>query len=82
MKLFDLEEEQVVEFVSLLDNFFMQINVADKLIWKYNSKEGYSVKGVYCLLIYEDQCSLDSYIYIIGNKVMPLKILLLPWTVI
>lgn len=67
MRLFVWEDEQVADCISLLDNLFMQVNVADKLIWKYNPKEGYLVKGVYYLLIDEDQHSLDSYSDIIGN---------------
>jgi len=71
---FSLKEEQVVECCSLLDNIFLQDNVANTWIWKHDPHEGYLIKGVYHLLTHDEQQVRAPLTNIICNKVVPLKV--------
>jgi len=48
------EEELVVKCCSLLDNIVLQVFSANTWFWKLYIVQGYSVKGVYNLLAYDD----------------------------
>jgi len=45
---------EVAEYVSLLTNFAVPVNVDNRWIWNFDPKKVYSEKGVYHILKYHN----------------------------
>lgn len=87
-RLFVWEEEQVLFLIKLFwgasfvvlffaEIFLLQNNMTDKWIWKHDTHEGYSVKGVYHIVNQNKQQDHAPFTELIWNKTMSLKCLFL-----
>lgn len=68
------DDELVAEFCFLFDNIVLQNSIEDTWFWKTNLAQGYSVKCVYKLFVYDEQQYQSSTKHIIWNKIVPLKV--------
>jgi hypothetical protein len=75
-RLFDWEEEQLIDCARLLDNILLQDNVNDKWIWKHDLVEGYSVKGVYHIITATINKKILTKDNLIGRGVIPSYLIL------
>jgi hypothetical protein len=73
------EEDLVGECGSLLSNVYLQDNVTDVWQWCPSVGDGYTVRGVYQMLMRQEMHNYDKDSEAIWHKFVPLKVSICVW---
>jgi hypothetical protein len=69
----------VRECVSWISQVILQVEVADRLIWKLHSSQQYIVKSAYNNLIAAENVHNEGFNYVLWIKAIPLKVNIFIW---
>lgn len=78
-RLWDWEEELVVECRTLLSNVLLQAHSLDQWLWQPDPDGGYSVRGAYQLLTVTDNNNFGAEIALVWHKQVPTKVSIFAW---
>jgi len=69
----------VGEIKLLLSNVFLQVSSPDKWLWRPNTGDGYTVRGVYQILMQQEMHDHDVVSDAVWHKHVPLKVSICAW---
>jgi hypothetical protein len=73
------EKDLVVEIRNLLSNVTLQEYVEDVWMWRPNTSDGYTVRGVYQMLMRQEMHDHDVVSEAPWHKSVPLKVSMCVW---
>ena len=72
-------EKELVGEIKLLSNVFLQVSSPDKWLWRPNTSDGYTVHGVYQMLMQHEMHDHDVVSDAVWHKHVPLKVSICAW---